>query len=64
MNMRLSQQKGMSLMEVLVAMSISLVVTASMIALMANSLGSTARIINSWFMVSKNARISMSTTQS
>jgi len=35
----------MSLMEVLVAMSISLVVTASMIALMANSLGSTARII-------------------
>ncbi|MFB3076652.1 MAG: PilW family protein [Lysobacterales bacterium] len=46
MNMRLSQQKGMSLMEVLVAMSISLVVTASMIALMANSLGSTARIVN------------------
>lgn len=46
MNMRLSQQKGMSLMEVLIAMSISLVVTASMIALMANSLGSTARIIN------------------
>ncbi len=45
MNMRLSKHKGMSLMEVLVAMSISLVVTASMIALMANSLGSTARII-------------------
>ena len=45
MNMRLSQQKGMSLMEVLIAMSISLIVTASMIALMANSLGSTARII-------------------
>jgi len=38
-------QKGMSLMEVLIAMSISLVVTASMIALMANSLGTTARII-------------------
>jgi len=36
----------MSLMEVLVAMSISVVVTASMIALMANSLGSTARIVN------------------
>lgn len=32
-------------MEVLVAMGISLVVTASMIALMANSLGSTARIV-------------------
>jgi type IV pilus assembly protein PilW len=32
-------------MEVMIAMSISLVVTASMIALMANSLGSTARII-------------------
>lgn len=46
MNMRWSQQKGMSLMEVLIAMSISLVVTASMIALMSNSLGSTARIVN------------------
>ncbi len=32
-------------MEVLVAMSISLVVTASMIALMANSLSTTARIV-------------------
>jgi hypothetical protein len=32
-------------MEVLIAMGISLVVTASMIALMANSLGTTARII-------------------
>ena len=42
---RLKWQKGASLMEVLVAMSISLVVTASMVALMANSLGSTARII-------------------
>jgi Tfp pilus assembly protein PilW len=39
------QQTGASLMEVLVAMSISLVVTASMVALMANSLGSTARIV-------------------
>lgn len=36
---------GASLMEVLVAMSISLVVTASMVALMANSLGTTARIV-------------------
>jgi Tfp pilus assembly protein PilW len=39
------QQAGASLMEVLVAMSISLVVTASMVALMANSLGTTARIV-------------------
>jgi type II secretory pathway component PulJ len=39
------KQSGASLMEVLVAMSISLVVTASMIALMANSLGTTTRII-------------------
>ncbi len=44
-NIRFSKQGGMSLMEVLIAMSISLVVTASMIALMANSLGTTARII-------------------
>ncbi len=40
------RQTGASLMEVLVAMSISLVVTASMIALMANSLSSTTRIIH------------------
>lgn len=46
MNMRSCKQTGMSLMEVLVAMSISLVVTASMIALMSNTLRSTARIIN------------------
>lgn len=39
------RQAGASLMEVLVAMSISLVVTASMVALMANSLGTTARIV-------------------
>src|SRR5210317_1671549 len=39
------RQSGASLMEVLVAMSISLVVTASMIALMANTLGTTARIV-------------------
>jgi type II secretory pathway pseudopilin PulG len=40
-----SKQSGMSLMEVLVSMSISLIVTASMVALMANSLANTARII-------------------
>jgi len=39
------KQKGMSLMEVLVSLSISLVVTASMVALMSNSLAHTARII-------------------
>ena len=39
------RQAGASLMEVLVAMSLSLVVTASMIALMSNSLGSTTRIV-------------------
>ena len=45
MNIKLNKQNGMSLMEVLIAMSLSLVVTASMVALMANSLGTTARII-------------------
>jgi type IV pilus assembly protein PilW len=40
------RQSGASLMEVLIAMSISLVVTASMVALMANSLGSTTRIVH------------------
>jgi Tfp pilus assembly protein PilW len=40
------RQAGFSLMEAVVAMSISLVVTASMVALMANSLGTTSRIIN------------------
>ena len=47
MNSRMnnSKQTGATLMEVLVAMSISLVVTAAMIAMMANSLGATARII-------------------
>jgi type II secretory pathway component PulJ len=39
------RQTGATLMEVMIAMSISLVVTAAMIAMMANSLGSTARII-------------------
>jgi hypothetical protein len=47
MNSRInnSKQTGATLMEVLVAMSISLVVTAAMIAMMANSLGTTTRII-------------------
>jgi len=45
MKIRFREQAGATMMEVLVAMSISLIVTASMIALMANSLGSTARII-------------------
>lgn len=45
MSMDKRRQAGATLMEVLVAMSISLVVTASMVALMANSLGSTTRII-------------------
>lgn len=40
-----ARQAGASLMEVMVAMSISLVVTAAMIAMMANSLSSTTRII-------------------
>jgi Tfp pilus assembly protein PilW len=38
-------QVGASLMEVLIAMSISLVVTAAMVALMSNSLSTTTRII-------------------
>ena len=42
---KLNKQQGAGLMEVLIAMGLSLVVTASMIALMANSLGTTARII-------------------
>jgi type IV pilus assembly protein PilW len=47
MNFHVNQklQRGATLMEVLVAMSISLVVTAAMVALMVNSLGTTARII-------------------
>lgn len=38
--------RGFTLMEVLVSVSISLIVTAAMIALMANSLGNTSRIVN------------------
>ena len=43
---RFHKQSGASLMEVLIAMTISLVVTAAMIAMMSNTLGTTARIIN------------------
>ena len=43
---RCHKQSGATLMEVLVAMTISLVATAAMIAMMSNSLGTTARIIN------------------
>lgn len=42
---RFHNQSGATLMEVIIAMTISLVVTAAMIAMMANSLGTTARII-------------------
>jgi hypothetical protein len=42
---RFHKQSGASLMEVLVAMTISLVVTAAMIAMMSNTLGTTARIV-------------------
>ena len=41
-----TRQAGFSLMEAVISMSLSLVVTASMVALMANSLGNTSRIIN------------------
>lgn len=41
-----NRQTGTSLMEVLVAMTISLVVTAAMVSLMSNSLSNTSRIIN------------------
>jgi type II secretory pathway component PulJ len=44
--MSIKRQAGFSLMEAVVAMSIGLVVTAAMIALMANSLRSTSRIVN------------------
>ena len=41
----LSRARGFSLMEVLIATSLSFIVTASMLGLMANSLNSTARIV-------------------
>ena len=40
------RQAGFSLMEAVIAMSISLVVTASMVVLMGNSLSNTSRIVN------------------
>ena len=42
----LHRQRGATMMEVLIAMTISLVVTAAMIAMMSNTLGTTARIIH------------------
>ena len=41
-----SRQAGFSLMEGTLGMTISLVVTAAMVAMMANSLGNTSRIVN------------------
>lgn len=41
-----SAQAGFTLLEVLLSVSLSLVVTAAMVALMANTLGSTSRIVN------------------
>ena len=41
-----SGQTGFSMLEVLLSVSLSLVVTAAMVALMSNTLGSTARIVN------------------
>jgi len=43
---RSGRQSGATLMEVLVAMTISLVVTAAMVAMMSNTLGTTTRIIH------------------
>lgn len=40
------RQAGFTLMEGIVSLSISLVVTSAMVALMANSLGNTSRIVN------------------
>lgn len=41
-----SAQAGFTMLEVLLSVSLSLVVTAAMVALMANTLGSTSRIVN------------------
>jgi type IV pilus assembly protein PilW len=43
---RFHKQAGATLMEVLIAMTVSLVATAAMIAMMSNSLGTTTRIIH------------------
>lgn len=45
MNISTNKQQGTSLVEVMVALSISLLVSAAMVALMSNSLASTARIV-------------------
>ena len=42
---RFHKQSGATLMEVLVAMTVSLIATAAMIALMSNTLGTTSRIV-------------------
>jgi len=39
-------QQGFSLMEVMISMTLSLIVTAAMVALMSSSLGNTSRIVN------------------
>lgn len=45
-NVFFHRQAGFTLMEGVISMSISLVVTSAMVALMANSLGTTSRIVN------------------
>jgi hypothetical protein len=42
---RLRRQAGFTLMEAMISLALSLVVTSAMVALMANSLGTTSRII-------------------
>jgi prepilin-type N-terminal cleavage/methylation domain-containing protein len=41
-----SRQQGFSLMEIMISLTLSLVVTAAMVALMSSSLGNTSRIVN------------------
>lgn len=45
MNNRIHRQAGFTLMEGMISLALSLVVTSAMVALMANSLGTTSRII-------------------
>lgn len=42
----MSRQRGFTLLEALLSVTLSLVVTAAMVALMSNTLGSTSRIVN------------------
>lgn len=42
----MAYQAGLTMLEVLLSVSLSLVVTAAMVALMSNTLGSTSRIVN------------------